>query len=245
MITFDSVNKNYTLEKIQINALKDINLTIKENEIVGIYGPSGSGKSTILKLINQLINPDNDIIFYKNKSFTEMNKNELKHYIQKTSLIFQNFNLVSNLSIIDNVALPLRLMKIPKEEARIEAIKKLRLVNLIEHANKYPNQLSGGQQQRVAIARALMGEPEILLCDEITSALDYEHKLEILNLLKSIKDKFNISIVLVSHEHEVIKYLAERVLIIEEGQIIDELKINNLDLLTPLSKYKEVFSHDS
>lgn len=244
MITFNDVSKQYEVNKVKVHALNNISLKIRKSEILGVYGPSGSGKSTILKLINKLVSPDSGDIKFEGQSIVQIDKNQTKEYVRKTALIFQNFNLVSNIKVIDNVSLPLRLQGVSKVLAEKAALEKLKLVNLEDHATKYPNQLSGGQQQRVAIARALVTNPEILLCDEITSSLDYTSKLEILTLLKEINLKYKITIILVSHEHEVIKYLADRVLILEDGVIKNAFEIKNENLIKDLINYKAVFNYD-
>lgn len=243
MIKFIDVTKQYELNSVRVAALNNVSFEVDKAEILGIYGPSGSGKSTILKLINKLVVPNSGLIYFNDIDINKLNKEDNKNYIRKTSLIFQNFNLVSNSTILTNVSIPLLISGLSKKDANIKALESLNLVGLKNHANKYPNQLSGGEQQRVAIARALVSSPEILLCDEITSSLDYYQKLEILNLLKKINKDLGITIILVSHEHEVIKYLANRVIVIEKGEIIDKFKINNENLIKGLTNYKEVFNY--
>ncbi|WP_008825878.1 ATP-binding cassette domain-containing protein [Haloplasma contractile] len=219
--------------------LNNINLSISKNDIFGLVGITGSGKSTILRLMNGFIEPDCGSIKLMGKKLDYKTKYDL---VKHTSMIFQNFNLLNNLNVIDNVILPTKLRKGIKKENIKKAKELLSFVGLTNFENANIRTLSGGQKQRVAIARSLITNPKIIFCDEPTSALDEKMSYDVLKLLKDINDEFETTIVLVSHDISVIKALCNRVAIIEDGSIADviTLKTNNL---TPVS-YKEALLHD-
>lgn len=227
MIELKHINKSYDGH---ITALDDINLTIQDGEIFGIIGQSGAGKSTLIRCINMLEPPTSGEVLINGKDMTKLSQKELREERKHIGMIFQHFNLLSSRTVYENVAFPLELAKVPKaeQEKRICAI--LELVGLTEYRNKYPAQLSGGQKQRVGIARAIVSDPSVLLSDEATSALDPETVKSILQLLKDINKKLGITIIMITHQMEVIKQIADRVAVIENGRIIEESSV--VDLFT-------------
>lgn len=204
-----------------LEVLKDISTEITEGEVVVILGPSGSGKSTFLRCLNRLEDATAGTIIVDDIDITakKVNMNKVRENI---GMVFQHFNLFNNMNVLDNLMLaPLELKKADKKEARARAEEMLKRVDLLEKADSYPSQLSGGQKQRVAIARALASNPKILLCDEATSALDPQTTASILELLKSINEQFQITIVIITHQMSVIREICNRVAIIEHGELVE------------------------
>lgn len=224
MIELKNVSKQFNGKP----ALQDVNLLIQEGEIFGIIGKSGAGKSTLLRCINLLEKPDNGQIIIDQSDITSLVGKDLRLARQKTAMIFQHFNLLANKTVFDNVALPLKLRHQSESEIKEKVIELLKLVGLEDKHEAYPSQLSGGQKQRVAIARALTTSPKILLCDEATSALDPETTESILALLKQINHLYGITIVLITHEMEVIKRICHRLSVIEEGIIIETSSLSRV-----------------
>ncbi|SDK26496.1 methionine ABC transporter ATP-binding protein [Lacicoccus qingdaonensis] len=220
-IVFKDVSKTYLHKGKEINALRLTNLTINAGEIFGLIGFSGAGKSTLLRLINLLEAPSSGTIHVGDDEVTALNQKDLRVKRQKIGMIFQQFNLIESKTVADNIAFVLRAAKYPKAEidGRIDEL--LELVGLSEKKTVFPKNLSGGQKQRVGIARALANNPDVLLSDEATSALDPETTKTILNLLKRINKELGITIVVITHEMEVIKELAERVGVMSNGEIIE------------------------
>ncbi|HVT63122.1 MAG TPA: ATP-binding cassette domain-containing protein [Legionellaceae bacterium] len=202
-------------------ALDNVNIWIQEGEIFGIIGRSGAGKSTLLRCLNALERPDSGQVFIDQQNICQLQGKALQHARHKTAMVFQQFHLLQTKTVYDNIALPMRIQHIPSEQIAEKIKELLALVELSEKALAYPNQLSGGQKQRVAIARALACSPKILLCDEATSALDPETTQSILNLLHKINHLYGITIVLITHEMEVIKQICHRVAIMEAGKIVE------------------------
>src|SRR5699024_7831448 len=220
-IVFKDVSKTYLHKGREINALRPTNLTINEGEIFGLIGFSGAGKSTVLRLINLLEAPTTGTIHVGDDEVTALNQKDLRVKRQKIGMIFQQFNLIESKTVADNIAFVLRAAKYPKSEldGRIDEL--LELVGLSEKKTVFPKNLSGGQKQRVGIARARANNPDVLLSDDATSALDPETTKTILNLLKRINKELGITIVVITHEMEVIKDLAERVGVMSNGEIIE------------------------
>ncbi len=209
-------------------ALHDINLFIQEGEIFGIIGKSGAGKSTLLRIINLLEQPDHGEVIVDNESIINLSAKALRQVRHKMSMIFQHFNLLNSKTVYDNIALP---MRIQGENETIIKTKVEELSFLVELRDKlfaYPMQLSGGQKQRVAIARALSCSPKILLCDEATSSLDPTTTIAILDLLKKINHLYGITIVLITHEMDVIKRICHRVSLIEKGCILETASLDTI-----------------
>ena len=218
MIVIKNLVKSYKNDII----LDTINITIKTNEILGLIGASGAGKSTLLRCINRLENFDSGEISIDGKNIHTLNAAELRNVRRNMGMIFQGFSLVNRKTVYDNIALPLKFWKQDphslENKQRIEKL--LKLVGLEEKSQAYPRQLSGGQKQRVAIARALVLNPEILLCDEATSALDPQITRDILNLLLKINKEMNITIVVVTHQMEVIKQICNKVAFLKDGRVL-------------------------
>lgn len=221
MIKIENLNKTYETKHGQITALKNINLEIPKGEIFGIIGLSGAGKSTLIRTINRLEDPTSGSIFIDDVDITKLTSTELRRLRKEVGMIFQHFNLMSSKTVYKNVSFPLEIAGMKKEKIKSRVLELLELVGLSEKANSHPSELSGGQKQRVAIARALANNPKVLLCDEATSALDPKTTKSILNLLKDIQEKFHLTIVLITHQMEVIREICERVAIIESGEIIE------------------------
>lgn len=221
MITIKNLNKTFKTSQGETQVLKNINLKIEKGDIFGVIGFSGAGKSTMLRCINRLEEPTSGSIFIGDKDVTLLNKSELREVRKKIGIIFQQFNLFDSMTVFQNVAFPLKVAEYPKEkiESRVKEI--LELVELTDKIQAYPAQLSGGQKQRVGIARALANEPDVLLSDEATSSLDPQTTFSILELLKSINDKLKITIVLITHELEVVKYICNNMAVIENGEIVE------------------------
>lgn len=239
MIRLENVSKDYKMNGKTIRVLNDIHLSIYKKEIFGLVGTTGSGKSTMLRLMNGFIEPDSGHVYLMGQKLDHHTKHEL---VKHTSMIFQNFNLLNNLSVIDNVVLPTKFRKGSKKENSQKAKELLSFVGLSNFENSFVSTLSGGQKQRVAIARTLITNPQIIFCDEPTSALDEKMSYDILKLLKDINEKFETTIVLVSHDLSVIKALCNRVAIIQNGEITDVVSIKT-NHLTPVS-YKEALLDD-
>lgn len=216
MISIKNLNKYYGDTKV----LNNISIEINSGEIFAIVGHSGAGKSTLLRCINGLEAYSEGSLIVHNKEVKELKKNQLREFRKEIGMIFQHFSLVQRKTVYENVALPMQLWGYTKVQIDKKVKELLALVGLEEKTNAYPNQLSGGQKQRVAIARALTLEPDILLSDEATSALDPNTTTSILNLLKEINKKLNITIVLVTHEMDVVKQIAQKALLLEHGNII-------------------------
>ena len=216
MINIKNLNKYYSNTKV----LNNISIDIKKGEIFAIVGHSGAGKSTLLRCINGLEDYADGILLVNNKEIKNLKKDELREFRKNIGMIFQHFSLIQRKTVFENISLPMQLWAYKKEEISKKVNDLLALVGLEEKKDAYPSQLSGGQKQRVAIARALTLDPEILLCDEATSALDPNTTTSILNLLKEIKEKLNITIVIVTHEMEVVKQIAQKALLLEHGNII-------------------------
>lgn len=231
MIELKNVTKDFSEKGVSSIALSDISLEIPEGKIFGIIGESGAGKSTLIRCVNLLERPTSGEVFVDGQNMTALLPSALTIARRNIGMIFQHFNLLSSATVFDNVAFPLKLSKMPKNKIQQRVLELLNLVGLENKANDYPAKLSGGQKQRVAIARALANNPKILLCDEATSALDPATTYSILSLLKSINKKMNITILLITHEMEVVKTICDEVAILNKGKLIEQGTI------------AEIFSH--
>ncbi|MCU0104917.1 methionine ABC transporter ATP-binding protein [Acholeplasma vituli] len=227
MIEFKSVNKIFDQKKSKLVALRDINLTIHDGEIVGILGYSGAGKSTLVRLINGLIQPTSGEIIVNKESLSTDKRKAIDRMRHTIGMIFQHFNLIHSMTVYDNIKLALDIAKYPSDK-HTRIIELLDLVGLSDKKDSYPKTLSGGQRQRVGIGRALANHPSILLCDEATSALDSKTALEIWDLLKDIHSKTNITIVFITHQIEVIKALCDRVIVMDQGSIVEDTDVKSL-----------------
>ncbi|EME7207055.1 ATP-binding cassette domain-containing protein [Enterococcus faecium] len=209
-------------------ALDHIDLTVCTGEIFGIVGYSGAGKSTLVRLINYLQQPSSGEIIVNDQNLATLNNQGLQKARQKIGMIFQHFNLMKSRTVINNVEFPLLSKKISANERREKAMELLDLVGLSDYAEVYPDQLSGGQKQRVAIARALANEPDILISDESTSALDPKTTVSILKLLQELNRKLNLMIVLITHEMQVIQTICHKVAVMEKGKIIEQGSVSEI-----------------
>ena len=217
MIKISNLNKYYE----NIKVLSDVNIHIGKGEIFGIIGHSGAGKSTLLRCINRLEDYEDGSILVEEKEVKDLSENELRFLRKDLGMIFQHFSLLERKTVFENVALPLECFKYSKEEKNKRVNELLELVGIADKKNQKPRNLSGGQKQRVAIARALALNPKVLLCDEATSALDPNTTKSILSLLQDINKKLNITIIMVTHQMEVIKQICSRVAIMEGGKVLE------------------------
>lgn len=211
-----------------MDAVKDVNLHIKRGEIHGIIGHSGAGKSTLIRCVNLLEKPSVGEVYIDGEELTSLSPEKLEKRRQSIGMIFQGFHLLKTATVYENIALPLRLIGLEKNEIKERVNRYIEIVGLTDRKKAYPAQLSGGQKQRVAIARALAQEPEILLSDEATSALDPETTTSILELLLKINEQFGITILLITHEMEVIQRICDSVSVMEKGEIIEQESTTNL-----------------
>lgn len=222
MIILEKVTKTFLNKKLAFEAVKETSLTIEKGEIYGIVGYSGAGKSTLLRLLNGLERPSSGKVIIDQNELTPLSKRELRKERQSIGMIFQHFNLLWSRTVLENVCFPLEIANVNKKE-RIERARKLiDLVGLSDKEKAYPSQLSGGEKQRVGIARALANNPKVLLCDEATSALDPQTTDEVLDLLAKINDELNVTIVLITHEMEVVRKICDRVAVMNKGEIVEE-----------------------
>ena len=222
MISLKAVSKKFNTKQGQIVAVDGVNLDIKKGEIFGIIGYSGAGKSTLIRLLNGLEKPTGGKIIVNGQEITSISEAKLRQVRQKVSMIFQHFNLLWSRTVAENIAFPLEIAGVPKDKRADRVNELIELVGLEGRGDYYPSQLSGGQKQRVGIARALANRPEVLLCDEATSALDPETTDSILDLLVSINEKLGLTIVLITHEMQVIQKICNRVAVMEAGHVVEE-----------------------
>ncbi len=222
MIEINRVNKVFYQGAKEINALKDINLHIAQGTIFGVIGSSGAGKSTLIRCVNMLEKPTNGEVIVDGVDLTKLSSSELSKARRNIGMIFQHFNLLASRTVFDNVALPLELAGKSKQEINKKVTELLDLVGLTDKHHTYPANLSGGQKQRVAIARALSTDPKVLLCDEATSALDPATTKSILELIKDLNRKLNITILIITHEMEVVKSICHEVAIIGDGELVEK-----------------------
>ena len=222
MIKVNQVNKIFYQGTKEINALIDINLHIPQGQIFGVIGSSGAGKSTLIRCVNMLEAPTSGEVIVDGIDLTKLSKSELSEARRNIGMIFQHFNLLSSKTVADNIAFPMKLAGIySKTEIRERVEELLARVSLTDHANKYPSQLSGGQKQRVGIARALACRPTILLCDEATSALDPQTTQSVLKLLADINRELGLTIVLITHEMDVVRRVCDRVAVMDAGEVVE------------------------
>lgn len=222
MIILKNLHKTYESKANKIEAVKDVTLNINKGEIYGIIGFSGAGKSTLVRCINFLEKPTNGQVVIDGKDLSTLSNKELREERKKIGMIFQHFNLMKSRTVFENIAYPLKGNSYSKEEIKNKVKDLLKLVELEDKADSYPSQLSGGQKQRVGIARALANDPKVLLCDEATSALDPQTTKSILKLLKEVNKKFGITIVIITHEMQVVKEICTRAAVMENGKVVEE-----------------------
>jgi len=211
----------------KFTALDNLTFDVKCGEIFGIMGQSGAGKSTLIRCLNMLERPTGGKIIFNDQNIADLGEWHLPKIRAQFGMIFQNFNLLAQRNVLKNIYFPLEVARNKNTETKARARELLELVGLSDKCKAYPRTLSGGQKQRVAIARALVNNPHILLCDEPTSALDSSCSADILNLLKSINEKFNLTIIIITHDQYVANEICDRVAIIEKGKITEIKKIKN------------------
>lgn len=221
MIQFKDVSKTFKSKGVTTQALQHVSLTIDDGDMFGVIGFSGAGKSTLLRMVNGLEMPTEGHVEINGQDLSKISHNEMRKLRKSIGMVFQQFNLLDSRTVFDNVAIPLRLNKADKDKMHKKVMELLEYVNLVDKADAYPGQLSGGQKQRVGIARALATNPSILLCDEATSALDPETTESILQLLERIHKELNITMLIVTHEIQVIQRLCNRVAVMEHGKVVE------------------------
>lgn len=221
MIAFEDVSKTFQGRGEPVHALSEVNLLVRRGDIFGVVGYSGAGKSTLLRTINGLEMPSNGRIVVDGQDIAALNGKQLSSLRQRIGMIFQQFNLLSSRSVFGNVAYPLKVAGVPKDEIRERVTELLDFVGLLDKAKSYPEQLSGGQKQRVGIARALANRPTVLISDEATSALDPQTTGEVLELLKRVNREYGVTILLITHEMDVIRRICNRVAVMEGGRVVE------------------------
>ncbi|MFV0479793.1 MAG: methionine ABC transporter ATP-binding protein [Anaerorhabdus sp.] len=221
MIQMRNICKSFVTKGSAIHAVKDVSLEVKKGEIFGIIGYSGAGKSTLLRVINQLEKQSSGEIILDNVKISSLKGKDLRRQRQKIGMIFQHFNLLWSRSVEKNIELPLEIAKVTKVERKKKVQELIDLVGLTGREKAYPSELSGGQKQRVGIARALANQPSILLCDEATSALDPETTDSILELLTTINRELKITVVMITHQMEVVQKVCHRVAVMSEGEVVE------------------------
>ncbi|MCD7806189.1 MAG: ATP-binding cassette domain-containing protein [Lachnospiraceae bacterium] len=231
VIRFEHVSKSFTSKKLNVNAVRNVSLEIQKGEIFGIIGFSGAGKSTLIRCMNLLERPTDGNVFFQGVNLCEVNNRQLREARQKMGMIFQQFNLLEQRNVWENICYPLEIAGVKKGERKARIKELLELVDLTEKAKAYPSQLSGGQKQRVAIARALATNPEVILCDEATSALDPITTKSILDLLKKINQTRGVTIVVITHEMKVAQQICDRVGVMNQGELVE------------LGRVREIFLH--
>ncbi|MFW6346089.1 MAG: methionine ABC transporter ATP-binding protein [Halomonas sp.] len=249
MIELHNVSKTYVLKgrgggiARTVPALKQVDFHVPAGRIHGVIGLSGAGKSTLIRCVNLLERPTTGTVSVDGQELTGLSRQALNQARHRIGMIFQHFNLLTNRTVFANVALPLELMGLKRSEIRSRVTPLLELVGLADKAGQYPAQLSGGQKQRVAIARALASRPKVLLCDEATSALDPQTTASILALLRDINQKLGLTILLITHEMEVVKSICHRVSLISDGELVEEAEVGDF-FTAPQTRLGREFLND-
>ena len=225
IIEIKNLTKTFGSGENQVEALRDVNISVESGEIFGIIGLSGAGKSTLVRCINLLERPNEGQVLFHGQNMMTMTDKQLRLQRRKITMIFQSFNLLEQRTALDNICFPLELVGTPRKEAVKRAKELLEIVGLPDKANAYPVQLSGGQKQRIAIARALATDPEVLLCDEATSALDPKTTDSILKLLQEINRERGITVIIITHQMSVIEQICHRVAILDHGNVAEIGKV--------------------
>lgn len=245
MISLRNISKTYATDKGSLHAVRDVSLEIDKGDIYGIIGFSGAGKSTLLRTINLLESPDSGSVVLDGKSLMEMSKKELRRERLSIGMIFQHFNLLNNLTVAQNAAFPLEIARMQKAERKQRVEECLAILDIADKANVYPAKLSGGQKQRVAIARAIANRPKVLLCDEPTSSVDPQTTGSILQYLRDINRQLGITMVIVTHEMDVIKAICNKVAVMEQGVIVERFKLDDPDYKPQSKIAKFLFKRDN
>ena len=238
IIKIEGLSKSFVNKNTTVHALDNIDLDIYKGEIFGIIGLSGAGKSTLVRCINYLEIPTSGSVIYMGSDLSGMSVDKIRKTRQSMGMIFQQFNLLAQRNVLDNVCFPMEIAGVPKQKAEKRAIELLELVGLEDRIKAYPAQLSGGQKQRVAIARAIANEPKVLLCDEATSALDPDTTKQILKLIREINKNLGITVVVITHEMKVIESICDRVAIIDHSKIAEIGTVTDIfsDPKSPIGK---------
>ncbi|WP_049257237.1 methionine ABC transporter ATP-binding protein [Neisseria bacilliformis] len=245
MIILDQVSKRYqNRDQSWFSAVEPTSLEIREGEIFGLMGYSGAGKSTLLRLINLLERPDSGRVLVGGQDLTAMNPAQLRKARQNIGMVFQQFNLLANRTVAGNVAFPLEIAGWPSEKITGRVMQCLEIVGLAERAAHYPAQLSGGQKQRVGIARALAPNPKVILADEPTSALDPATTRSVLGCLEDINRRFNVTIVIVTHEMSVIRRLCRRAALLNHGRLLEVACVENRQIHAQTEIGRELVSEE-
>jgi D-methionine transport system ATP-binding protein len=231
MITLQNISKTFQTEEGPLHAVSSVSLQVDQGDIYGLIGFSGAGKSTLLRTINLLERPDEGSVVVDGEDLTRLSLRELRKRRQSIGMIFQHFNLLNNLNVYDNVSFPLEIARVPKAARRPRIERCLEMVGLADKAKAFPAKLSGGQKQRVAIARALANDPKILLCDEPTSSVDPQTTGGILAALRDINRELGITIVIVTHEMNVVKAICNKVAVMEHGKIVEQFDLREKNIV--------------
>ena len=221
IIEFKNISKTFKSKNSEVHALKNISLSVQKGDIFGVIGFSGAGKSTLVRMINALEKPTSGSVIVNDENVLELRGEKLRGFRKNIGMIFQHFNLLESRTVFQNIAIPLELEHWPKSKITARVNQLLKFVELDEKANFFPNELSGGQKQRVGIARALTLNPEILLCDEATSALDPRTTDSILELLQRINKDLNVTIIMITHQMNVIQKVCNKVAVLEKGELVE------------------------
>ena len=232
MYKLESVSKKYSGKF----AVENLSFSVASGSITGIVGKSGSGKTTLLKLLNFIEKPTEGKIIFDEQEINKLSKKVIRKYKERIGMVFQHYNLLNNLNVYQNIALPLKIINAENEDRVKELIQ---FVGLEDKMNDYPSKLSGGEKQRVALARSLVRNPDILLCDEATSSLDENNTEEIIKMLKKINKEYSITIIFVTHELSVVKQLCEEVFVMEDGQLLDIIENKNKSIEKNTGTYLE------
>ena len=243
LIQIRELSKVYSTPEGEVVALDRVSLDVQKGEIYGVIGMSGAGKSTLIRCINRLDVPTGGEVLYRGQDVLKMSRPDLLKLRRKVSMIFQQFNLLMQRTVGENVRYPLEIAGLPRREADKRVMELLEIVGLQDRAKAYPAQLSGGQRQRVAIARALASQPEVLLSDEATSALDPMTTQAILNLLKDINRRLGITVILITHEMAVIRQICDRVTILDGGRIAEEGTVDEVFMHTKSEAGRRMFGN--
>ena len=243
LIQIRELSKVYSTPEGEVVALDRVSLDVRKGEIYGVIGMSGAGKSTLIRCINRLDVPTGGEVLYRGQDVLKMSRPDLLKLRRKVSMIFQQFNLLMQRTVGENVRYPLEIAGLPRREADKRVMELLEIVGLQDRAKAYPAQLSGGQRQRVAIARALASQPEVLLSDEATSALDPMTTQAILNLLKDINRRLGITVILITHEMAVIRQICDRVTILDGGRIAEEGTVDEVFMHTKSEAGRRLFGN--
>ncbi|EOC1426139.1 methionine ABC transporter ATP-binding protein [Cronobacter dublinensis] len=242
MITLEGLSKTYAGEGCP--ALDDVSLTVPQGAVYGILGRSGAGKSTLLRCLNLLERPTSGRILMNGADITRLDDRALRQHRARTAMVFQHFNLLHARTVADNVAVPLEITGVPRPARRERVAELLELVGLADKADAFPSRLSGGQKQRVGIARALAARPQVLLCDEATSALDPDTTASVLALLADINRQLGLTIVLITHELEVVKAICDHAALLENGRLVESGRLADL-LTAPWSVLRQTLVRDN